>query len=101
MSKKSSLRVSASAWLLMLVLVAAGAVVAAVSVTARSALRAQTNESAVQEVELRRRLAGTCEGTNLDLADAAATQSRRGNGAEASRLLAMRQNCEARPPATR
>ena len=46
-------------------------------------------------LEQRRAAAGTCEGYNLELQEAAGIQRRIGREAEAQRLLAMRQNCGA------
>jgi hypothetical protein len=97
MSDLTSIKRGSAALLLMITLILLGGAVAAVSVTARSVIRTQNNPPARQEAELRRSLAGTCEGMNLELADAAATQTRIGRQAEAARLLSMRQNCDARP----
>jgi hypothetical protein len=49
--------------------------------------------------DLRRALAGTCEGYNLELEHAAGTALRAGNGTEANRLMGMRQACNGATPA--
>jgi hypothetical protein len=49
--------------------------------------------------DLRRALAGTCEGYNLELEHAAGTALRAGNGSEANRLMGMRQACNGATPA--
>jgi hypothetical protein len=50
--------------------------------------------------EIRRALAGTCEGFNVELEHAAGTALRAGNRDEANRLMAMRQPCSGTVVAT-
>jgi glutamate-1-semialdehyde aminotransferase len=78
--------------LLVISMICGGGALAAGTLAIRhAASKADTPE--VVAISTRQAQAGTCEGYNLELAAAAAIQTRLAKHEEASRLLAMRQNC--------
>ena len=70
-----------------------GALAAGTLVVRHAASQADIAEAAAQQLRAER--AGTCEGYNAELTAAAAMQSRLGKTEEGTRLLAMRQPCNA------
>jgi hypothetical protein len=79
-------------------MVCGGAALAAGTLAARHSMeKIPTPEAAAMKV--RNEQAGTCEGFNVELAAAAAIQTRIGRHEEAARILAMRQPCNPATPA--